>query len=306
MIMRRSFNNQSGVALVVVMWVLLTLSIITIQICHAAKTNIRSLSSFNDGIDARSMALSAMKEARMKMTAMTTETMAGGISIDEDETPGGSYSYTVIDESGRLDINNAATEEISALLRLIRAEAPDTVAGRITRFRDRYPGGALSMTSELLNVNGIGEPLFTGEDGDGDMTLQPNENDGSESWPPDDGDGELDFGLERYVRAACPGKINMNRAPREVILAALIKYPEAAAAIAAAAGSGRITGIDRIANMQGITSESISEIDKKLTTRSSCYHITATGAYGSSVKEIEAYVRVDETGKQRILFWRET
>lgn len=306
--MNKILRKQSGVALVLVMWVLLVLSIITVQICYAAKTNIRTLASFSKGIDAHSLAVSAIREASDKISTVKSETISGGATIEDDGAQSGSYTYTVVDESGRIDINNAETEELASLLRLIRTPTPETLAGRITRYRDRYPGGSITLPSELLNVNGISESLFIGEDGDGDMALGANENDGNDNWPADDGDDVLDFGLERYVRASCPGKVNLNMAPREVLLSVLSKYPDIASAIAGRVNgaAGRINRMDKLSDIDGMTPETLSEIDKKLSVHSSCYHVTARGTTGNTVKEIETYIHVDGAGTQQILFWRET
>lgn len=124
---------------------------------------------------------------------------------------GGRILYGVSDEESRLNVNRASAEE----LRKIKDMTPEAVAG-ILDWRDPdntvTPGGAeaefyaslplprmprngpLQTIRELLMVNGVSRQLLMGEDANQNGLLDPEEDDGDESFPPDNRDGLLDAG----------------------------------------------------------------------------------------------------------------
>ena len=124
---------------------------------------------------------------------------------------GGRILYGVSDEESRLNVNRASAEELLKLQKM----TPEVVAG-ILDWRDAdnraTPGGAeaelyaslrpprlprngpLQTTRELLMVNGVSRELFMGEDANQNGLLDPEEDDGDESFPPDNRDGLLDAG----------------------------------------------------------------------------------------------------------------
>lgn len=129
---------------------------------------------------------------------------------------GGRIMYGVSDEESRLNVNRASADE----LRKLQEVTPEAVAG-ILDWRDPdnnvTPGGAeadfyaslpsprvprngpLQTTRELLMVNGVSRELLMGEDANQNGLLDPEEDDGDESFPPDNRDGILDAGLSGSV-----------------------------------------------------------------------------------------------------------
>lgn len=59
--------------------------------------------------------------------------------------------------------------------------------------------GRFAELSELLQVRGITPGLLYGEDQNGNGILDPEENDGAQTFPPDNGDGFLQRGLSDYL-----------------------------------------------------------------------------------------------------------
>ena len=64
-----------------------------------------------------------------------------------------------------------------------------------------YPAknGPLETLDELLLVRGVTPDLLYGEDANRNGLLDPNENDGSVSWPPDNADSTLQLGWSSYL-----------------------------------------------------------------------------------------------------------
>ena len=128
-----------------------------------------------------------------------------------DSEQGTARRFGISDEESRLNINEATAEDIGKL----RLMTPDVVAA-IIDWRDTdnavTPGGAESeyymslqppylpsnapfeTVRELLMVRGVTHQLLLGEDDNDNGILDPEEDDGSESFPPDNHDGVLDRG----------------------------------------------------------------------------------------------------------------
>lgn len=303
-------GNESGLALIIVIWVLLVISVVALQVCRSARMDFRSLSYYRSEVEAESLARSALREAQFGIGHMTSESASGGRTLkDADGSAAGFYSYTIVDESGRLNLNGAGEGEVGTLLKLLRIGAAGSLAGRIVRERERYPGRAFTLAEELINVKGIDEEILFREDADDDLSLDSSEDDGGTSWPPDDGDGGLDFGLKHYIRASCPGKVNVNLASREVMLS-LIKSPPGLvdSIISAVESSGGTLTLEKIKAMPGMTEKIESCVNEKLTDRSECFRIRAEGGVyeTGAAKIINAYVHVDATGKHRLTYWWES
>ncbi|MBL8745349.1 MAG: general secretion pathway protein GspK [Phycisphaerae bacterium] len=62
--------------------------------------------------------------------------------------------------------------------------------------------GPMRSLFELELVAGVESDLVRGEDWNLDGVLDPNEDDGDESWPPDNADGVLDAGWSAYITAS--------------------------------------------------------------------------------------------------------
>jgi competence ComEA-like helix-hairpin-helix protein len=129
---------------------------------------------------------------------------------------GGGILYGVADEESRLNLNQASAEELGKLSGM----TPDVVAALLD-WRDPdnevTPGGAetdyyvslqppglprngpLQTTRELLMVRGLPRDLFLGEDANQNGLLDPEEDDGNDSFPPDNHDGLLDAGWSGLV-----------------------------------------------------------------------------------------------------------
>ncbi len=126
--------------------------------------------------------------------------------------------YGITDEAGKFNLNWAdhatllampnMTEELADSLLDYIDEDDDTRAGGAEQdWYDRlaYPyyikNGPIATLEELLLVKGFNALIVFGEDANRNGLLDPNEDDGDESFPPDDADGVLNAGLSRVATA---------------------------------------------------------------------------------------------------------
>ena len=146
---------------------------------------------------------------------------------------GGGVLYGVSDEQSRLNLNTASAEQLSRLYGM----TPE-IAAAIQDWRDeddqvtsggaeaeyyaslQPPGsprnGPLQTTGELLMVRGVSRELFLGEDANQNGLLDPEEDDGNDSFPPDNHDGILDAGWSAVVTVSSSVR-NKNAAGEERI-----------------------------------------------------------------------------------------
>jgi len=131
--------------------------------------------------------------------------------------------YGITDEAGKLNINTATAEQLGRLIGQIAT--PDMVVEELVDAlldwrdvdndplphgaeADYYAGlktpyqpksGPFDTVEELLLVRGFDGRVLYGEDYNRNGILDPNEDDGDDSFPPDDGDGVLNRGLLPYI-----------------------------------------------------------------------------------------------------------
>jgi len=117
------------------------------------------------------------------------------------------------DEASKINLNTAPREVLLGLPRMTEQIVDAILDWRDADSTPGASGGAESATynalnppyncknqpfetlEELLYVRGITPEILFGEDFNLNGTMEPNENDGDQSWPPDNRDGRLDPGL---------------------------------------------------------------------------------------------------------------
>jgi competence ComEA-like helix-hairpin-helix protein len=177
--------------------------------------------------------------------------------------------FGVNDEESRLNVNQASTNELAKLYGM----TPDVVAA-ILDWRDEdhtvTPGGAeaeyyvslqplylprdgpFQTTRELLMVRGVTRQLLLGEDANQNGLLDPEEDDGNDSYPPDNRDGILDAGWSgsmttdssvRNVNAAGQERVNLQSADEASLTSVPGISAEIAKAIVASRGQNRMENL---------------------------------------------------------------
>ena len=138
--------------------------------------------------------------------------------------------YGVTDQSGKININTADADTLLALPNMTN-ELVDCLLDYRDQDNDPRPDGAeqeyysgldhpysikngpVITLEELLLVKGFNGRIIYGEDANLNGLLEPNEDDGEESFPPDDSNGVLDTGL-RGVATAITYEPNVDSAGR--------------------------------------------------------------------------------------------
>ena len=194
-----------------------------------------------------------------------------------DPDKGENIRFGVADEESRLNLNEATAEDLGKL----RGMLPE-IAAAIVDWRDAdnatTPNGAeadyytslqppylprngpFETVRELLMVRGVTHSLLLGEDENDNGLLDPEENDGTESYPPDNHDGVLDLGWSASLTvksqvsnldASGQDRVNVQSADES----ALTAVPGLTADVAKAIISSRNQNkIDTLADLLDVTS----------------------------------------------------
>jgi general secretion pathway protein K len=226
------FSSESGLALIMVLWILTILSVIALSFAFMARTEVYSTVSFRDGMEKKFLAEAGIERGIMELfyrSANKNQVSAveGSeiVRIDGRENQGefdeNKYSFRISDESGKININ-ALTDANSIILSNlmvnlgIPGETANTIIDAILDWRDadnlvrlhgaedsyyeslpvpyKAKNGNFDTLEELLLVRGITPEIMFG----------------SGNTP-----GLLNF-LTVYSKG---GAININAAAKEVIMA---------------------------------------------------------------------------------------
>jgi len=143
-------------------------------------------------------------------------------------------SCRIVDEAGKLNLNLASTDSLADLG---LAEHLGVIQDWIDEDEDVSTGGAESdaylqmdppyrcknkpfqFVEELVFLRGVTLSTVEGEDANGNGLLDPNEQDGDDSYPPDNADDLLDLGARDLLTALGDGRVNLNTAPVQTLAA---------------------------------------------------------------------------------------
>ena len=236
--MNRSSSSQSGLILLLVLWIMIVLTLLATAFYQLTSLEIQTSNNDMEKLQARLLAESALEFAQAVLKEEddgTSDDMSGmwsgagslfqettlgeGIfqiyTADLDAEEGGTR-FGLRDEASKLNLNTATKEMLEKL-----PNVTSEMAAAIVDWRDpdneETPGGAeneyynnltpgydcanrnFDRVEELLKVKGFTPEILYGEDINRDGVLQKAEDDGNENLPPDDGDGKLNYGLIPYV-----------------------------------------------------------------------------------------------------------
>lgn len=231
-------HSRRGTLLIVVMWVALGLISMALYFGNTIALEYRAAASSEAGFQSQQAIEGARRYLGFVLDNVETpglppnleedaEYVAESVEVgqsrfwlvgrdpDADVSPSEPV-YGLIEEAAKLNLNTATQEMLEALPNM-----PLELAAAIIDWRDTdqelTQGGAESQDYLLLDtpynakdsdfetpeelrlVMDCDPSVLYGEDRNRNGVLDPNEDDGDESWPPDDADGELDAGLVEYV-----------------------------------------------------------------------------------------------------------
>lgn len=277
---------QSGIALLLVLWVLTILMVIVFAFSFMTRTEALSTASFKGTLETKFIAEGAIERAIAEIfyrNAFKNQTieLEGREIWQVDGRPytgllgNGSYLVSIIDESGKVDINAASDVVLKNLLLNIgiSEEETETIVDSIMDWKDaddlhrlhgaesdyyqslqnpyKAKNARFDSLEELLLVKGVTADILYGN--------------GSRK-------GIIDF-LTVYTKK---NRININAAPKEVLMAIPNMTPELAESIISARQQAAAEA--GTTNIQSVLGENFGLMSRYITTESSnIFSIDAVG-----------------------------
>ena len=305
--------REDGIALLMVLWVLTILMVIVLSFSFMTRTETQSTVSFKEGMENKFLAEAGIERGIEEVfyravNKNQTLVLEGGELWNVDGTPytaqlgNGYYTVRIVDESGKLDINNVSDILLkNLLLNLgIKEEDADIIVDSVLDWRDpddlhRLNGAEddyyLSLPNpyeakddkfdtleELLLVRGMTPEILYGN-------------------------GERKGIINFLTIYSNTNKININAAPKEVLMAIPGMSEEFADTIIEMRRTKEITNLQEI----GVSGENFSIIMPYVsTTGSSSYTIEATGAQEKDKKGygIRATVVISGTNNYNYVYYK--
>ncbi len=287
-------HSQKGVALLMVLWVLTILMVIVFSFSFMTRTEMLSTAAFKGGLERKFIAEGAMERAIMELFYRNvyknqTIELEGREVWQVDGTPytgqlgNGTYTVSIVDESGKVDINSASDVLLKNLLLTIGIpeEEADTIVDSMMDWKDpddlhrlhgaendyymslqnpyKAKNARFDSLEELLLVKGVTSDILYGSK---------------------DRKGIIDF-LTVHTKK---NRININAAPKEVLMAIPGMTPELADGIISSRQTKETTGGT---NVHGVLGENYSLFAPYITTGGS--NVFSVDAIGRKENEKGAY-----------------
>jgi general secretion pathway protein K len=309
--------SNDGIALIMALWALTILSVIVLSFSMMARTETHSAATFKTVVTNRFLAEAGIERGIVEIFFRNANkrqpvVFEGRESVRIDGTPytgtmeKGQYVYRVTDESGKIPLN-ALTDSSAVLLKNLltqmgyQQEIVDTVADSILDWRDQNElhrlNGAESdyymslpnpykaknanfdTVEELLLVKGVTLAMLYG-------------------------DGKRKGIIDYVTVYSNRNSINVNAAPREVLMAVPGMTPEKVDYVLAQREG---TGIQKTQDIAALLGESFRLIGSYLTNSdSNTFAIDARGKTGEGQKGygIRAILMVEGAAKYRYVYYK--
>ncbi len=325
-------NPRRGVAMVIVMWVVLVLSLLISGFAFTMHVETR-LESFNrKQLKAEMIARSGIEAAKLILLRDLTSATEGGFDAPNQEWATNQTLYVdhplgdgvlnvrVTDEEAKLPINKLTPAQWRRLLDLLAVDPADAdvIADSAADWIDdndlhllngaeddyyqslvppyRAKNAPMDRVVELLLVRGMTPEIFHGQ-------------------PATEDDEEIP-GVVEFVTATSSGKININTASALALKAALgLDDLQAEAVLNRRDGGDGEWGteddqpfrsLDEFYTVIGNLSDEVrSQLGELLTVQSDYFTIQATGDVGGVKRSIIAVVRRGNDSKVKVVTWRE-
>lgn len=234
-------SNQRGVSLVIVLWVLALLMAIAAEFVYIVRVESAAVINFRDESSAQMLAVAGvnagMAEVARKYDFVALDNSGSVVFLsnsEERDKPSrrfsmgkGEVEYRIEDESGKLNLNSASREVLNGFLKASDIAEPErsVIADSVADWKDENhehhlngaedefyqslespygaKDGSFDTVEELLLVNGVTPGFFYGTSGSA-------------------GDRIEGFkGIKGNLTVYGPGKLNLNTAAEEVLIAFL-------------------------------------------------------------------------------------
>jgi len=204
--------RRRGMALVMVLWMLTLLCALALEVALVSRLRLQATRNSGEGVRALFLARAGVARAIADLKAAGRTVTLDALRQNEqnlyESVELGSGTYTLLaapakawgdlpefgicDEAARVNINTADEE----MLTKVPGMDPN-IASAIVALRG--DNGEFYNLDDLLQIEGVDALVLYGEDQNRNGILDPNEDDGDQSWPPDNMDGVLDPGLAAYL-----------------------------------------------------------------------------------------------------------
>lgn len=217
-------KKESGIALILVLWTIVMLGAIVGEFAYSMRTELNITRNFKEEEEAYQLALAGIEHAKLEILS-TEEPQYPYINKDGilifkkgDENPerkgsfkNSTFSYLIINEDGKLNINTALLEQMRYLIENSELELEtkevDTIVDSIIDWRD---------TDNLHMLNGAEEDYYqslprpySSKDGQFDII--------EELLLVKGVTPEIFHSISQYLSAKNSNKININTAPKVVL-----------------------------------------------------------------------------------------
>lgn len=227
-------NRSQGSVLVALLWCLALLAVIVVGVLHTARLDLLVAKNHADNLQAHYLALAGVEKAKALIyhEASSRRTAAQNHSGKLSDAPNqfrdvsfgrgqfrvihhdavtGMLRHGITEEESRLNVNRASLEELAKLPQL-RPELAAAIADWRDEDNNPTDGGAeaefystlqpprlphngrIQTAREMLGISGVSPEYLLGEDANQNGILDPEEDDGGETYPPDNRDGRLNAG----------------------------------------------------------------------------------------------------------------
>ncbi|MBN3039514.1 MAG: helix-hairpin-helix domain-containing protein [Candidatus Omnitrophica bacterium] len=219
----------------------------------------------------------------------------------------GKYKVSVIDEESKLNINKADKDILTNFLKIFQPRNAEELAQNIIDYRQSREGlKEFYSVYELLNIKGLEQKTFFGEDTNENKELDPVEDDGSLRLPEDNQNGVLDLGLKDFLTVHSEGKININTAPPEVLASIPGMNEDYARILVDLRKSKPFKSIDELKGIIVIPEKVIVQILRFATVQSNNFKIFVTAYHDDKQISREILAIVDRShDKPKIVYWRQ-
>ncbi|MBI5026775.1 MAG: general secretion pathway protein GspK [Nitrospirae bacterium] len=157
-------NNEEGAALMLVLWVLVLLTAIVTEFAFSMRTEVNITRNFKEEEEAYYAALSGIEQAKAEIISAKEQMYLDEKGIlmfgEKEKSPdregrfgNTAYSYAIIDEDRKINLNSATPEQLRYILRYSGVEGTelDTIIDSIFDWRD---------ADNLHRLNGAEEDYY--------------------------------------------------------------------------------------------------------------------------------------------------
>ncbi|MBC8413024.1 MAG: general secretion pathway protein GspK [Nitrospira sp.] len=158
--------RQGGVALILVIWMMVILTALVTEFTYSMRTEVNIVRNFKEEEEAYQLALGGIEQAKMELLSVQNENEVyvngeGVLIVGVDNTEPqrttelnkGRFTYTIMDEEGKLNLNSITDTQLSKVLEDsgVPSEELDVIVDSVMDWRD---------TNDLHRLNGAEEDYY--------------------------------------------------------------------------------------------------------------------------------------------------